>query len=118
MILTRLLLLIVGATGTLARSKHGINRLKHAHDAAAAEARLKQISAANKAAFAGLAAMSTSAPESASVVLADAGVSMQIYTSDTAPDDAPTACVTALVASVACNSTILDLGYGVAPCHK
>ncbi|KAJ7677757.1 hypothetical protein DFH06DRAFT_560014 [Mycena polygramma] len=84
--------------------KHTIHGLKHAHDTAAADARLKHVQALSSAST----NLASSANNIASVLVADAS-SLQVYTNTSIPGDAPAACQTALTASVACNSTVLSL---------
>jgi hypothetical protein len=85
--------------------KDTILGVKNAHNTAAADARLKHIQALNAA--------STNVAPATNVdlasVLADSATSLQVYTNTSVPSDAPAACQTALIASVACNSTILVL---------
>ncbi|KZV96691.1 hypothetical protein EXIGLDRAFT_747489 [Exidia glandulosa HHB12029] len=73
-----------------------LDRVKAAHNDAAAAARLKHIQAL------------TDVPNRVLLAADDDDTSFQVYT--TSPSDAPAACQTALVATVACNSTILDFG--------
>ncbi|KAF8214912.1 hypothetical protein K438DRAFT_1659741 [Mycena galopus ATCC 62051] len=87
--------------------KDTILGVKNAHNAAAADARLKHIQASNAAST--NVAPTPNVDLANAAVLADDGTSLQVYTSTSVPSDAPAACQTALIASVACNSTILVL---------
>ena len=85
--------------------KDTIQGVKNAHDTAAATARLKHIESLSSTAF------PTPSVDLASLgVLVDDDSTLQVYTTDTTPGDAPAACSSSLTATVACNSTILDLG--------
>ena len=98
--------LALSAYPASASLKDKIQGVKNAHDTAAATARLKHIESLSNA------AAPTPNVELASIgVLADDASTLQVYTTDTTPSDAPAACASALTATVACNSTILDLGY-------
>lgn len=102
--------IVLSAHLTSASLKDTIQGIKNAHDTAAATARLKHIESLSIA----RPAVPTPNVDFASVgVLADDSSTLQVYTIDTAPNDAPAACSSALTAVVACNSTILDLGYAL-----
>ena len=99
--------LAVSARPVSASLKDTIQGVKNAHDTAAATARLAHVESLSLAA-----AVPTANADLASIgLLADDASTLQVYTTDTTPSDAPAACSSALTATVACNSTILDLGY-------
>ncbi len=106
--------LVLSAQLTSASLKDTIKGVQNAHDTAAATARLKHIESLTNVGT----AVPTPNVDLASVgILADDANTLQVYTNDTTPSDAPAACSSALTATVACNSTILDLGYATSLHH-
>ncbi|KAJ7864947.1 hypothetical protein B0H14DRAFT_3862329 [Mycena olivaceomarginata] len=99
--------IVLYAHPACASLKDTILGVKNAHNAAAADARLKHVQALNAAST--NVAPTPNVDLASAGVLADDGTSLQVYTTTSVPSDAPAACQTALIASVACNSTILVL---------
>jgi hypothetical protein len=106
----RVLLSLLALPVVHASLKDTVKAVKSAHDAAAAAARLKHLAEINAAsAFVDDTAPASTLKTDVHVLASDAGT-LQVYTVAGLPSDVPAACQTALTATVACNSTILDIG--------